>query len=236
MPLPTHLDTVSTRRIRDQVYDALEGWIVDGTLRPGEKMRDKEICELLGISRTPVREALLRLKEEGLVETSDGRWTRVTRISQDQARRVYPLLWTLESLAITLAIEKLNAEQIDEMTRLNEQLEHFIATNDAANASQADYALHQIFIDGSNHPELIRILKDLKRQMRRLETTYFGGRLVAGKSVAEHGLIIEALRNGQDASRVAELINSHWHASLSRMMDRLGEQILSPDALQEIDP
>ncbi len=221
MPLPSQLVTVANRRMRDQVYDALEGWIVDGTLRPGERMRDVEISELLGISRTPVREALLRLEEEGLIETAAGRWTRVAPVAQDQAERVYQLLWTLEPVAIKLAHGRLTVEQIDGMTRINEQLAHFMAVGDAVKASASDYELHQVFIAESRHPELIRIIRDLKRQMRRLEVTYFGGRLVAERSIAEHAQIIEALRDHDDGNRAADLVGLHWHESLSRMRPHL---------------
>lgn len=234
MPLPSHLDTVANRRLRDQVYDALEGWIVDGTLRPGERMRDQEISERLGISRTPVREALLRLEEEGLIETAAGRWTRVAPVARDQVERVYTLLWILEPLAIKLAHSRLTVRHIDEMANINQQLASFVELDDAVRASAADYDFHQVFIAETKHPELIRILRNLKRQMRRLEVTYFGGRLVADRSVAEHSQIIQALRDDDGGDRAADLVGLHWHESLLRMQTHLEAWADHPKGLNHL--
>ena len=99
----------------DEVYAALLEWIVDGTLGPGERVRDKELAEALGVSRTPVREALQRLEDAGLVETSASRWTRVASLDVAQAEQVYPVVWSLEALAVELAGRDLSDEDLCEM-------------------------------------------------------------------------------------------------------------------------
>jgi DNA-binding GntR family transcriptional regulator len=103
MPLPNSAPKLNRPAVKDEVYAALLEWIVDGTLGPGERVRDKELAEALGVSRTPVREALQRLEDAGLVETSASRWTRVASLDVAQAEQVYPVVWSLETLAVELA-------------------------------------------------------------------------------------------------------------------------------------
>src|SRR5689334_15799597 len=89
--------------VREEAYRTLRNWILDGTLAPGVQIRDREIAEQLGVSRTPIREALLRLEDEGLVQTKPNRATRVTTIDFHNAFHLYSIVWTLEQLALTQA-------------------------------------------------------------------------------------------------------------------------------------
>src|SRR5260221_10660454 len=99
MPLPL-TDSISIREnARDAVYARLREWILRGPLEPGEIIRDADIAQALGVSRTPVREALLRLEGDGLVETAPARWTRVAPLRLDQAANLYELVSVLDSHA-----------------------------------------------------------------------------------------------------------------------------------------
>ena len=80
MPIPESGPKISRTLARDDAYNKLRGWIIDGTLKPEEVLHDQHIAALLGVSRTPVREALRRLEDEGLVETALNRWTRVAAL------------------------------------------------------------------------------------------------------------------------------------------------------------
>ena len=104
-----------------EVHTKLRNWILEGTLSPGAQLRDKELAEQLGISRTPVREALLRLEDEGLVQTKPNRSTLVSSIDFDNALHLYSIVWTLEQLALSQAFSKITEEHIDRMTEANER-------------------------------------------------------------------------------------------------------------------
>jgi DNA-binding GntR family transcriptional regulator len=215
MPLPNSAPKLKRPAVKDEVYAALLEWIVDGTLGPGERVRDKELAEALGVSRTPVREALQRLEDAGLVETSASRWTRVASLDVAQAEQVYPVVWSLEALAVELAGRDLSDEDLREMEEANARLSRALETGDALGASRADRDFHEVLVRRGQNRELAKMVEDLKIKIRRLEIAYFGGCALAERSVAEHRLIMEALKSG-DSERTAEGVRENWEASLRR--------------------
>ncbi len=123
MPLPVKNKIIDRPSMRDTVYNNLLDWIVEGVLQPGEKVVDKELAAHMGVSRTPVREALRRLEDKNLIESSANRWTRIARISPEEPEMIYPIIWTLETLALSTAILGLQPEDFLQMKRANKQLE-----------------------------------------------------------------------------------------------------------------
>src|SRR3954453_2279459 len=103
MPVPAN-DPFERDLLRDRAYAAIRDAIVDGTLTPGERLRDQELCTWLGLSRTPVREALVRLEQDGLVETAPQRFTRVAPLDRRAARDAFPVVASLHALAAELAV------------------------------------------------------------------------------------------------------------------------------------
>jgi len=104
MPVPRERDAVQRHLLRETAYETLCEAIVSGTLAPGETLHDNELCSWLGLSRTPVRGALVRLQEEGLVECAPQRFTRVTPVEVRDARSLFPVLATVHALATELAV------------------------------------------------------------------------------------------------------------------------------------
>src|ERR671935_2998859 len=104
MPVPNENAALERDLLRDRAYAALRDAIVDGTLAPGERLRDQELCEWLGLSRTPVREALARLEDDGLVETAPQRYTRVAPVDRADARDAFQVVAAVQSLAAELAV------------------------------------------------------------------------------------------------------------------------------------
>src|SRR5579875_2787578 len=98
MPLPDDVAQIERRSAKSVVLEKLAEWIEDGTLGPGELIKDGELAGRLGVSRTPIREALQVLEQRGLVEMQPGRLTRVTDITPQDANRVYAVLSTLQAL------------------------------------------------------------------------------------------------------------------------------------------
>src|SRR3954468_2113782 len=103
MPVPAE-NPFERDLLRDRAYVTLRDAIVDGTLQPGERLRDQELCTWLGLSRTPVREALGRLERDGLVETAPQRFTRVAPLDRRTARDAFPVVAALHALAAELAV------------------------------------------------------------------------------------------------------------------------------------
>jgi len=215
MPLPIKEAQISRQSIRDDVYEKLLNWIMEGSLRPGEKIVDKDLAEHLGVSRTPVREALRRLEDKGLIESAANRWTRISPIPPKEPEMIYPVIWTLEKLALSEAADRLSEKDFQKMEMANQALETAFKTNDAVAASRADSEFHAIFIQRSDNDILVDMLEQLKIRYRRLEVNYFEGTDYWDSSIKEHAAIISALRN-QDLSRADALIHSNWKRSLER--------------------
>ncbi|ABG05950.1 transcriptional regulator, GntR family [Rubrobacter xylanophilus DSM 9941] len=221
MPVPEPTKKLNKTLMREEVYSTLKEWILDGTLKPKEKLRDTELARALGVSRMPVREALRRLEDEGLVETATNRWTRVATVDVSQAKRIYPILIALESLAVSLAAHRLEERDLRLMEEANERLRRMLRAGKAVEASEADRDFHEVLMSRTDNPDLIRIVDDLKAKLRLLEVVYFGGSIVAERSAEEHKEILAALREG-DTGRASRAVEDNWRNSLQRVLEQLG--------------
>jgi len=218
MPIPPKVQKLSRSLAREEVYERLRNWIVEGVLKPGETVRDMELAQSLGVSRTPVREALRRLEDEGLIETAKHKWTRVALLDPRQADELYGIIQRLEAYALELAQPKLTQADFSFLEAANARLSQAIERHDAKAALEADNAFHQVWIDRSGNRELAQILADLKVKLRRLELAHFDSK-DAMESVKEHQVIIQYLRLGKGA-KAREAIESNWEGATDRFSKR----------------
>lgn len=202
--------------MRDEAYTILQNWIVIGELEPGRKLKDSELSEMLGISRTPVREALLRLEDEGLIETKANRWTMVSEINMDQVEQIYPIVQSLEILAIEEGMINLNESVIKELIQINEDFKSELLAGEKINAYQLDLKFHVTIINLSGNSELLRILNNLKIKIKRIEVYYFDKKYDELESFIEHQKIITALKSG-DIEEVKAAVWKNWENSFNRI-------------------
>ena len=215
MPIP-QTKIFNRTFIRDDVYQSLREWIVGGDLEPGEKLKDKELAAQLGVSRTPIREALRRLENEGLIETAANRWTRVAPITIQDAESIYPIIQKLEELALSLAFPKMTAQHIQLMQEANNRLKAELNSNDTQAAMFADVAFHQIFIDAADNTELSTILEQLKTKYQRIDLAYFSDAKSLLASFEEHQRLITALKT-RNFESARQTLASNWLASIKRL-------------------
>jgi DNA-binding GntR family transcriptional regulator len=218
MPIPEQVQKFKRPLAREEVYTTLQTWIVEGVYQPGETIRDQELADALGVSRTPVREALQRLQDEGFVETATNRWTRVATLDLDEVRHLYPIIWTLEMLAISMAQHQLTTHDLHSMRDANNRLQEALSNKDAIAASKADYDFHQVFISQTENPDLMRILHEVKIRLRWLEVVYFRELIVALQSLKEHEAILNALEKGL-YDQASQAIKTNWEESLKRVLN-----------------
>lgn len=202
--------------MKDEVYNKLRKWIVTGELVPGTKLRDLDLSEQLGISRTPIREALLRLENDGLVVTKANRWTLVSPINLKEAESIYSIVWTLERLAMEQAFPHISSKEIEELEQLNERFNQTIKTAEIFAILQADNEFHNKIIQLSNNLELPKLLSSLKVRVQRIEIHYFSQIDAKNKSYNEHQQIIHAIKN-QDLHHAIDAIKANWKNSLERI-------------------
>jgi len=217
MPVPERIDALDRDLLRDRAYHALRDAIVDGTLAPGERLRDAELTRWLGLSRTPVREALARLELDGLVETAPQRFTRVTPLDRRAARDAFPLVAALHALAAELAVPRLTASDFADMLDANDRFSGSLRNNKVEQALAADDDFHAVFVRASANAELPRALDRLMPGIRRLERLRFGS-LAGRASVRDHDDIVRLATDGEAAETAAK-VRENW-LTLGALIDR----------------
>jgi DNA-binding GntR family transcriptional regulator len=201
--------------IRQEAYQKLRNWILEGILAPGVQLRDKDLAEQLGVSRTPIREALLRLEDEGLVQTKPNRSTLVSSIDFHSAFHLYSIVWTLEPLALSQAFGSLTEAQTQAMVEANERFLQKMNKGDRLGAVDADNDFHSVYVKLSQNSELVKIITEVKNKLKRLDLYYFDKVKDAVLSYEEHRQIIEALKK-KDLSLAIKAIENNWKSSFSR--------------------
>lgn len=209
-------DKLTRTFMKDEVYNLLRKRIVTGELEPGTKLRDLDLSVQLGISRTPIREALLKLENDGLVLTKANRWTLVSPINLKEAESIYSIVWTLECLAMEQAFLNISSKDVEELEHLNENFNNAIKTEEIFSILEADNAFHNKIIQLSNNLELPKLLSSLKVRVQRIEIHYFSQTGTKNSSYIEHHQIIQAIKN-QNLNQALAAIKANWKNSLDRI-------------------
>jgi DNA-binding GntR family transcriptional regulator len=208
MPVPDHRAAVDRHLLRDTAHDRLCEAIVDGTLAPGESLHDQQLCGWLGLSRTPVRDALSRLRDEGLVEMAAQRFTRVSELTVRDVHEVVPLLAVVHGLATEMAVPRLGRMEIAALRRHNEAFVAALREHDGRAAYREDERFHGVFISRCGNPEVARVLERLTPRLHRVESLCRGD-LPGGRSVAQHEALITRAETG-DAPGAASAARANW--------------------------
>jgi DNA-binding GntR family transcriptional regulator len=209
MPVPTAPRTLDRRLLRDDVFGRLRDAIVDGTLAPGEQLRDLELAVWLGVSRTPVREALLRLAGSGLVESSPGRSTAVTSLDLRAVGDARDVVAAMHEVAVREAVGRLTRSDIAAMREANRRFRAAVARSDLDAAQRADDDLHGVAVTVAANQAVASVLDQFTPVLRRAERLRFstpGGRA----SVARHDELIRLCAEG-DADAAAAVAFDTWH-------------------------
>jgi len=208
-PLPEQMPALPRASARERIYETLKTWIVEGVLDPEEQLRDVDLAERFGTSRTPVREALRQLEDERLVETARNRWTRVAPLDLDEPVRIVPILAVLEGLALRLAWP-VDEEAVKQMERTNAELGRAVERRRAKDALGADRRFHGVIDAASANPDLVALLARHRDRMRRIDLVYWARPALARDSVAEHAAILESVRE-RELEEAQRRLDQHWH-------------------------
>ena len=208
MPVPQQREAIERHLMRDTAYQALCDAIVVGTLAPGETLHDGELCEWLGLSRTPVRGALARLEDVGLIETAPQRFTRVTLIERADAGTLFPVVAALHALATELAVPLMDRAALEWLRHENSLHIRALERGDRAAAYLTDDRFHRVMVDGCANAEIGHLLDRLAPRVRRLELLA-PGPLPGRRSLAQHEAIIARAASG-DGARAASATRENW--------------------------
>lgn len=201
--LPIRLD--SYQPLREVVCETLREAIVNGVLKPGERLMEIQLAEELGVSRTPVREAIRKLELEGFVIMIPRRGTYVADLSIKDINEVFEVRTALEVLAAGLAAERITEEELEQMERLLVSIGEYIEKGDLEKIVEVDSTFHDILYQATRNDRLVQIINNLREQLTRFRSISmaYPGRLK--NTLEEHSRLVEALaaRDHELAERLA---------------------------------
>lgn len=209
---------VSQHTLADQAYEAIRNRIVNGELSVGEFVREQEVSEALGVSRTPVREALGRLASEGFLDRIPHRGFRVPEEAIATLLELYPILSVLEILAGKLALARLTSADIRRMEDINERMAELRDSGKVRELIGLNDRFHQVISRRTGNQRLSDLLTDLRSQVKRLEVWYYSDLDRIDDSVAHHEELIQAMENG-DHDGVLELLETNMALTYERFSE-----------------
>ena len=185
------------RTLADHVEEVLLGRIVAGEVDPSSFLREEELARELGVSRTPVREALTRLSSAGFLERLPHRGYRVPAQPFASLLESYPIIAMLELLAGRLAFPRAESGDIDVLRALNHELADAVARGDADEALERNDGFHDFIAGLAGNARLAALLRELRAPLRRLERWFYSSAENGARSVREHEALIRALETGE---------------------------------------
>ncbi|MEK5520812.1 MULTISPECIES: GntR family transcriptional regulator [Heyndrickxia] len=207
MPIPINHSKPIRKSAKENAFNQIQQWIIEGTLKPGEKLNDSELAEALGVSRTPIRESLQLLEVQGFVKMYPGKATQVTEVKKESIKDLLPPLASLQALSAELAISHLNDEVIKLLERTNERFAEAIHSKNYFSALRIDEEFHQIIVDTAKNPYIHNIVADLQAHVRRL--FFHNSIILTKKSIDEHQTIINLMKD-HNVTEVAQVMRQNW--------------------------
>lgn len=181
--------------LRDVVFNTLRQAILKGELEPGERLMEIQLAERLGVSRTPIREAIRKLELEGLVLMIPRKGAEVAHISETSLREVLEVRRSLEELAIELACQRITEEGIQEVEAAEAAFADAIRRGDAMNIAETDEHYHDMIYQSTGNSRLVQILNNLREQMYRYRLEYIKDADKRQILIVEHEHILKALKS-----------------------------------------
>ena len=195
--------------LRDVVFNTLRDAILTGKLVPGERLMENQLAEKLGVSRTPVREALRMLELENLVELVPRKGAQVLDMSEKDITNILEVRSALEGLATSLACKKMTKEDLQQLKNMEVDFEKAVADNDVDHVVDIDEDFHDLIFAATENDKLINIFRNLRIQLYRYRMAQAKNNETSMSTiVAHHRSIIRAIEN-HDAEEGASIAQGH---------------------------
>ena len=204
--------------LRDVVFNTLRKAILRGELKPGERLMEIQLANKLGVSRTPIREAIRKLELEGLVLMIPRKGAEVAQITEKNMQDVLEVRKALEELSVQLACERITPEQVEEMKMAAEDFRKVLKSGDVTKIAEADVKFHDIIFAATNNQRLITLLNNLREQMYRFRVEYLKQKECYPQLLEEHDKLI-ALISGGEVEEACELMGCHIDNQASTVSD-----------------
>lgn len=194
--------------LRDVVFHTLREAILKGELKPGERLMELQLAAKLGVSRTPIREAIRMLELEGLAVTVPRKGAEVAKMTEKDMEDVLQIRRALDELAVGLACDNMTEEKLAELHEALIRFEESIETGDVKQIAQKDIEFHEVIYQTADNTKLVNLLNNLREQMYRYRVEYLKNDDVYPVLIEEHKKIYEGLKH-KDKKMVVELVGSH---------------------------
>lgn len=197
----------SYQPLRDVIFETLRKAIVSGDIKPGERLMEVSLANQMGVSRTPVREAIRRLEAEGLVTMTPRKGTHVAELSVKDIMDVLEVRTVLDKLATDLAAKRMQPSQLKALENVHKQYIACVEKNNIEGAIKKDIEFHDLIYAASGNPRLVAVAGSLREHVYRFRVIYMsGGDPIAENVLNEHEEILAALKevNNNLASDLAE--------------------------------
>lgn len=206
--------------LRDVVFNTLRKAILTGQLKPGERLMEVHLANRLGVSRTPIREAIRKLELEGLVIMIPRRGAEVARITEKSLKDVLEVRRALDALSVELACDRITPEETEQLLEACRHFERATRGKDASVIAKADVTLHNIIVKAAGNQRLQQLVNNLSEQMYRYRFVYIKDESQHDNLVAEHHAIYESIlnRDKQAAAEAAKLHIDNQERSIIRQI------------------
>lgn len=208
--------------LRDVVFRTLRKGILHGDLKPGERLMEIQLANRLGVSRTPVREAIRMLELEGLVINSPHKGAQVARITEKDLQDVLEVREGLEELAVKLACERITEQELQELYEASRRFEKLTREKDSSITllGEADEDFHAIIYQASGNRRLVQLINNLREQMFRYRVEYLKDEENLASLIHEHDELWSSLKR-RDINGARRNMRMH----IDRQMDAIREMI-----------
>lgn len=218
----TSLQTDDFLPLRDEVFNTLRERILKGYLKPGERLMEIHLADQLGVSRTPIREAIRMLELEGLVKMVPRKGAQVASISREDLQDVLEVRKALDTLAVKLACERINEEEINKLKEAEADFERILKTGDTTLIAEADVAFHDVIQAASKNKRLKSMISNLAERIYRYRFEYIKQQSDGGKTlVDEHREIVRCIeeKNIPEAIKAIEIHIDNQEISIAAQLE-----------------
>lgn len=220
-----NFDIQNHKPLREMVYEELKIQILTGAIVPGTRMMEVELAEEMGVSRTPIREAIRKLEKEGLVTIEPRRGAYASMISTQDMVEILEVRQDLEGLAAYFAATRMKDDEMDELRRIAERYNEAVAAGSMQDMIRYDTQFHRMIVDSCNNKILVSMVEQLQELVLRFRYIYYDNFKRAEKMPDEHREIIEAIDSGdKDRARAAADIH----------IDRLKQLVIEEGVQQRL--
>lgn len=192
--------------LRDVVFNTLREAILKGELQPGERLMELQLASKLGVSRTPIREAIRMLEQEGLAVTMPIKGAEVARMTLKDMEDVLEVREALDELAARIACAKINDEQLENLKSIRDEFKKSLDSGDVKKIAEEDVRFHDAIYEATDNAKLIALTNNIREQMYRYRVEYLKDQNNYPILIAEHDAIVNALEQ-----RDKEMVTAEMH-------------------------